>query len=127
MMRVKSFKFNDLIIHDIPVYGNGVFLKNPVMGVVFLPGDEKNTAFSPSLEEFIIDIPPVNYHNRTRRENQCPGNLYLVGLPFGNMGKYREVAVIIQKQMQFHSSLRLTKPGLSQKGWHIVQSLWHPD
>ena len=91
--------------------GKGPFLHNPVSGVVFLAGDEENPALGPSPKELVIDIPFVDRHYRAGGKDHRLGNLHLVTLSISDMGKYRKVAVMVQKQMQFYRPFRLPELG----------------
>jgi len=115
-MRVESFKLYDLIAHDISVPGNGFFLQNSVMGIVFLPSDKENAVLGPSPKEFIIDIPFVDCQNRAGWKVHCLGNLDFVGFSIRDMCKHRQVAVVVQKQMKLNRSLGLSKPRPVKKG-----------
>jgi hypothetical protein len=102
MMNIESHHLDDLVAQDVSMLGKRPLLQNPVTGVILLPGDEVNIAFVPSPKELVIDIPSVDCHNRTRRKSHRPGNLHLVDLAFGDVSKYRQVSVMVLKQMEFH-------------------------
>ena len=91
------------------MHGKTPFLQYPVPSVVLLAGDEGNISSSPFPKELVIDIPSIDRHNRTGRKGHRLGNFYLVDLPFGDVGKYRQVSVMVQKQMQLHRPFRLPK------------------
>jgi len=111
LTRIKALHLDDLVFQNIPILGNVSFLQNPVTSIFFLASDKKDAALAPSSKEFIIDIPFVYRHNRTGRKAHRLGNLYLVTLPIGDMSKYGQVTVMIQKQMEFHRPFRLTELG----------------
>ena len=110
-MGIESFQFYDLIAQDVSMQGKRPFLQNPVTSVVLLPGDKENVRPGPFPKELVIDIPFVDRHNRAGRKDHRLGNLHFVGLSFGDVGKYRQVSVMVQKQMQLHRPLRLPKLG----------------
>ena len=93
------------------MHGKRPFLQNPVTSVVLQPGDEGNVSPGPFPKELVIDIPFVNRHNRAGRKAHRLGDLYFMGLSFGDVGKYRQVSIMVQKQMQFHRPFRLPKLG----------------
>lgn len=91
--------------------GSGLFLQNTLAGVVFLPGDEKNAFLCPYPKELVIDIPSIERHNRAGRKCHRLGNIHFMGLSIGDMGKYRQISVMVQEQMEFHRTLGLTELG----------------
>ena len=114
-MSIEPLHLDDLIAQDVSMSGQRPFLDNPVSGVVLLPGDEENASLRPLPKEFVIDIPFVDRHNRAGRKGHLLGNLHLVTLPIGDVGKYRKVAVMVQKQVKFHRPFRLPELGPVEK------------
>lgn len=49
-------------------------------------------------------------------KRDLPGNSDIVFFPIGNMGKGGQIAVMIQKQMQFHGTLGAAKSGPGKQG-----------
>jgi MFS family permease len=107
----EPLQFYDLIAQDVSMQGKMPFLQYPVTSVVLLPGDEGNVSPGPFPKELVIDIPFVDHHNRPNRKGHRLGNCDFVDLSFGDMGKYRQVSIMVQKQMQLHRPFRLSKLG----------------
>jgi len=57
------FKLNDLVFEDIPLFRDGFFLNDSVVGVFFLPGNKIYPFVCPPGEHAIIRISPVNGNN----------------------------------------------------------------
>ena len=95
--------------------GMGLFLQNPITGIVLLPSNKENTALRPSPKQVVIDISFVYGYNRTNRKCHRLSNLHLVDLAISDMSKYRQISVMVQKQMELHRPLRLAELAQSKR------------
>lgn len=114
-MGIEALHCNNLITEDVSMLGKMPVLQNPVTGIVFLGGDEENAALAPSPEEIVIDIPFIDRHDRAGGKGHRLSHLHLVSLAIGDMGKYRQVPVMVQKQMELHRPLGLAELGPVKK------------
>ena len=62
-----------------------------------------------------IDIALVDCQNGTGRKDHRPGDLHFMDFAVRNMGKHRQIAVMIQKHMKFHSAFGLAELGPSKR------------
>lgn len=104
---IVSVQFDQLIVEDVPVMWNRSLLDNTVISIPLLPGDEVYPLIGPPGEHLIINISPVNdnYGAGRKRESVC--DLHLMDIAFCDIGKDREVAFMIQKEMELDRSLGL--------------------
>jgi len=94
-------KFNDLIFQDISVSGKLPFPDDFILGVFLQFGHKIDLLGGPAAKEPVVVIGPVIDHDGSGREEDLAGDLDIGHFPFGNPGKVREIAVMVQEQVNF--------------------------
>jgi hypothetical protein len=100
-------KGNQLIRHDGPVNRNRSFLYDCTVGIPLLPAHEPYTFLLPPGKEGIIHITPIHDDNGSFGEGEVLGNLHLMGKSVSDLSEDREIAVMVEQEMELDGTLGL--------------------
>jgi len=94
-----AVEVDNLILEDIAAYRS--ILNHLEGGIILQACDEIDALIGQLDKPFVIDIAPIQNHDRASFKSESPGHFDIAGLSIGNHGKRRQVAVMVQKQVQF--------------------------
>lgn len=94
-----------LILEDVPVLRHGMFLDHLEQGVVLHAGDEIDAALRPFGEQPVVVVTPVIDDDGVGREVHLMGGLDVGHLAIGDEAEARQVAVVVEHQMQLDRAL----------------------
>ena len=100
-----SGQADGLILDDVPVLRHGVFLDHLEQGVVLHAGDEIDTGVGPFGEQTVVVVAPVIDNDGAPREMHLVGGLDVGHLAIGDDTEARQVAVVVEDQMQLDRAL----------------------
>ena len=96
----------DEIIHeDLPASGRLAVINDLKQGVAFDPANEIYPLLAPFAEQRVIRETPVYRQDRARGKVEAPGNPDLVGQGVRDPRKHRQIAVVIQEQVDLDCAL----------------------
>jgi hypothetical protein len=93
-------KLNEFVFEDISVLGDLPLAHGFILGIVLHPGDEIDSPGGPLAKEPVIIIRPVVDDDGSRIKLKSLGNFDIGDASFGNTGIGREIALVIQDQVQ---------------------------
>ena len=86
------------------IWGHFILFDHFIHRIVFHAGDKVNKFKSPFSEQFIVIVATVIHHDSINGKFELAGHCYIRNLAVGNNGERREIAIMVQKQMQFYRS-----------------------
>jgi len=107
LLHVAVVQDNDLVVQDVPVARNRPLLDYGVIGAPFVPRYEKDPFRVPSCKEGVIRIAPIYGDDGNPGEGKTPSNVQLVDVPFGDTGKHRQAAAMVEEEMKFYGTFCL--------------------
>ena len=82
-----------------------------ISSVAFEPGNEEDTGVSPLKEEFKVTVAPIHSDDAASRKCEMAGSGNVGSLTVCDHGEVRQIAVMVQEQVELNSSFGLTKVG----------------
>ncbi len=101
---------NRFVGQDAAVLRRRMLLDYFVAGVALHAGHEVHPVRGPVAEQHVVVVPPVIDHDRARRERDLMGDLDVGHRAFGDDAEARQVAIVIQHQMQLHRTFGTRVP-----------------
>src|SRR5271157_423170 len=98
-------KADDLVAHHVAVFRNLQLFLHVVNRLLLHPRHEVHFLLRQFPKPYVIDVAAVNRQDRARREPQRARHLALAGLAFRHHGEPRQVAIVVQQQVQFDRAL----------------------
>ena len=100
---------DDLVGEDAPALRQGAVLYDFISSVAFESRNEEDTGFSPLKEEFKVTVAPIHSDNAAsgKREMVCGGDIGSLTISYH--GKVRQIAVVIQQQVELNGTFGLTE------------------
>src|ERR1017187_8815162 len=102
----QSGKADDLVAYHVAVLRNLQFFLHFVNGLVLHPRHEVNFLRRQFPEPLVIVVPAVDRQDRARLESQRPRHLDLASLALGHHRERRQIAIVVQQQVQLDRALR---------------------
>ena len=103
----KAGQTDEVVHEDIPGAGRLAVINHLKIGVAFHPADKIDALGAPLAEQRVIRKTPVDDNDGTRAQPEAASDLDLVGQAVGDAGKDREIAVMVQEQMNLDRALGL--------------------
>ena len=80
-----------------------------ISSVVFEPCNEEDAGLGPLEEEFKVQVPPVDGDDATGGKREMAGGSDIGSLAIGDHGEVRQIAVVIQEQVELDGAFGLTE------------------
>ena len=100
-------KLNEFVFEDISVLRGLPLAHGFILGIVLHPGDEIDFLGGPLTKEAVIVIRAVAHDDRSWLKPQLLGDFNFHDLAFGDRGVGRQIAIVIQDEVQFDGPLVL--------------------
>ena len=100
-----SGQADSLILDDVPVLRHGVLLDHLEQSIVLHTSDEIDTGIRPFGEQAVVVVAPVVDDDGVGREVHLVGGLDVSHLAVGDDAEARQVAIVVEYQMQLDRAL----------------------
>jgi len=104
-----SGEADDLVSKDAPALRQGAIMYDFVSSVVFDSGNEEDTGVSPLKEEFKVTVSPVHSDDAAGGKREMASSDDIGSLAIGDQGEVRQIAIVIQQQVELNGAFGLTE------------------
>ncbi len=98
-----------LVEPDIGALRYRTIFNQLINGIILKAGYEIDSGAIPLIKHIEVIISLINRHNAARGQSKMAGDFHIVSLAGSNHGEIRQVAVVVEKKMQFHRPFRLAE------------------
>ena len=110
LLCARTAQADDLILEDATVLRRLAFLDHLGLSIVLHAGDEEHASPRPFGEQPVIVVAQVINHNGAEREGYSPGGLDVGDTAISNQTEARQVAVVVEHQVQLDRTLGAAEP-----------------
>ena len=104
-----SSEANDLVGEDVPALWQGAVIYDFVGSVALEPGNEEDTGVIPLPEEFKVTVSPIHSDDAAGGEREMASGDDIGSLAIGDHGEVRQIAVVVQQQVELNGDFGLTE------------------
>jgi len=113
LLRLWTGETDDLVLLDRTVFHlrDRPVLHHPIHGVIFQAGNKIHSLIRPASKELVVVVAAVIHDDRSRLQFKGSGDCHIVHLAGGDDAKARQVAVVIEQQVQLDGTFGGAKLG----------------
>ena len=108
---------DDLVSENVPALGQGPVMYDLIGSIVFESGNKEDSGVSPLEEELKVVVTSIHSDDTAFGKRKTASSGDIASLAIGDHGEVRQIAVVIQQQVELNGAFGLTEvsPGKQAK------------